>query len=111
MIPSLQVPQNIAQMIPMPIPNNQPMSPPSDNKDQDEKADLKERNRIAAQKWRQKKDQYLSELEAANDELRRRTLDLCSKAEALRVENHVLENELQFFQSFMTKIMSAGPAK
>lgn len=72
----------------------------------DDKSDLKERNRMAAQKWRKKKDQYLSELEQTNDNLRQQVLDLSSEAQSLKVENAVLERELQFFQSFMSKIMN-----
>ena len=71
-----------------------------------DKKDLKERNRIAAQKWRRKKDKYLSELESANDQLREQALALCGQAQALKVENKLLEDELQFFQSFMSKIMN-----
>ena len=72
-----------------------------------EKKDLKERNRIAAQKWRKKKDKYLTELESANDVLRQQALSLCGQMQSLRVENKLLEDELQFFQSFMSKIMNA----
>lgn len=72
----------------------------------DERKDLKERNRIAAQKWRQKKDHYLGELEEANDQLRKQALQLSSQIQSLRVENKVLENELLFFQQFMSKVMS-----
>jgi len=88
-------------MIPM-VSNNQPTSPVA------EKSDLKERNRIAAQKWRQKKDGYLGELEASNDDLREQVFNLSSQAASLRVENKVLENELMFFQQFMSRIMSVN---
>lgn len=71
--------------------------------------DLKERNRLAAQKWRKKKDQYLYELESANDNLRSQALALCSQVQSLRVENKLLEDELQFFQSFMSNIMHVMP--
>ncbi|KAK8895040.1 hypothetical protein M9Y10_023483 [Tritrichomonas musculus] len=77
--------------------------------DATEKKDLKERNRIAAQKWRKKKDKYLTELESANDVLRQQALSLCGQMQALRVENKLLEDELQFFQSFMSKIMHVAP--
>ena len=82
--------------------------PPPEVKHLEEKSDLKERNRLAAQKWRQKKDHYLSELEEANDQLRKQALDLLSQVQSLKIENKVLENELMFFQQFMSKIMS-GP--
>lgn len=74
-----------------------------------EKADHKERNRLAAQKWRQKQDGYLGELEDANDELRAQVYQMQHQVLALKVENKVLEGELQFFQQFMAKIMSATP--
>lgn len=77
--------------------------------DPTEKKDLKERNRIAAQKWRKKKDKYLTELESANDVLRQQALSLCGQMQSLRVENKLLEDELQFFQSFMSKIMHVAP--
>ena len=73
----------------------------------DERSDPKERNRIAAQKWRQKKDHYLAKLEESNDHLRRQALDLLSHLQTLKVENNVLENELVFFQQFMSKMMNA----
>ena len=74
-----------------------------------EKADHKERNRLAAQKWRQKQDGYLGELEDANDDLRAQVYQMQHQVLALKVENKVLEGELQFFQQFMAKIMSATP--
>lgn len=113
MLPPLRLPAGYPQQ-----PQFQPnfsssgsSSPIDNNIKKEDKVDLKERNRIAAQKWRKKKDHYLGELEAANDELRKKTLELCNKVQALRVENSVLENELLFFQSFMAKIMSSEPSK
>lgn len=72
----------------------------------DEKSDLRERNRLAAQKWRKKKDQHLAELEELNDQLRKQALELVTQTQLLRAENKVLESELLFFQQFMSKIMS-----
>jgi hypothetical protein len=71
------------------------------------KADLKERNRLAAQKWRRKKDKWLTELEIANDGLRKQALNVMSQLQALKVENSMLNEELTFFQSFMTKMMES----
>jgi hypothetical protein len=70
--------------------------------------DLKARNRVAAKKWRDKKDETLYQLEATNDHLREEALRLRNSALNLRAENAVLEEELQFFQSFMSKIMNVG---
>lgn len=74
-----------------------------------QKLDHKERNRLAAQKWRAKKDQSLSTLEDENDHLRKSVFDLQSQALQLHVENKILESELQYFQQFMSKIMSVAP--
>lgn len=74
-----------------------------------QKLDHKERNRLAAQKWRAKKDQSLSTLEDENDHLRKSVYDLQSQALQLHVENKILESELQYFQQFMSKIMSVAP--
>ena len=71
-----------------------------------ENADLKERNRIAAQQWRKRKDNYLSELEEKNDSLRKSVLKLQNQIHMLKAENKVLEEDLQFFQNFMHRIMT-----
>jgi hypothetical protein len=71
---------------------------------------LRERNRVAAKKWRKKKDEHLSELEDENDKLRERAFGLCSAVRKLAVENSVLEAELGFFQDFMRKIMNQAKA-
>lgn len=89
------------QVIPFQQMDSEPGTPP-------DRSDLKERNRLAAAKWRKKKDQYLGELEEANDQLRKQALELLSQAQSLKIENQVLEAELTFFQQFMSKIMS-GP--
>ena len=67
--------------------------------------DIKARNRVAAKKWRAKKDSYLTELENENDTLRQEYLALTSQQQSIKVENSILEKELQFFQMFMSKIM------
>ena len=77
----------------------------SDSDTETEKGSLKERNRLAAQKWRQKKELYLGDLETTNDQLRQQALELRNVALSLKVQNKILEDELQFFQSFMSKIM------
>jgi putative heme degradation protein len=82
-----------------------PLRPP-DADDDDGPVGSKERNRLAAQKWRQKKDKYLIELENMNDVLRKQALDMVSSVQALKVANELLQNELNFFQRFMCKVMS-----
>ena len=72
-----------------------------------QKLDHKERNRIAAQKWRAKKDECLSTLEEENDVLRKKVFDLQAQALQLSTENNVLESELLYFQQFMARIMNA----
>ena len=76
-----------------------------------QKLDHKERNRIAAQKWRAKKDECLSTLEEENDVLRKKVFDLQAQALQLSTENNVLESELQYFQQFMSRIMFFAPKK
>jgi hypothetical protein len=74
----------------------------------DGKFDIKERNRVAAQKWREKKDQYLLELESSHDVLRKQALELNTELQLLRMENSLLEGELIYFQSFMSKMMGGA---
>lgn len=76
-----------------------------------QKLDHKERNRIAAQKWRAKKDETLLTLEEENDILRKKVFDLQAQSLQLNVENRILDSELQYFQHFMSKIMSVNPKK
>jgi hypothetical protein len=75
--------------------------PPTDAKD-----GLRARNRIAAKRWRDKKDDTLYHLESINDQLRREALDFRRQLLMLQTENHMLEDELRFFQSFMTQVMN-----
>lgn len=70
-----------------------------------QKEDLRARNRIAASKWRAKRDECLYELEAENDDLRKKALQLRTEITSLKTENEVLEKELTFFQLFMAKLM------
>lgn len=86
-----------------------PAPAPQSPQQTQQKLDHKERNRLAAQKWRAKKDQSLSTLEDENDHLRKTVFDLQSQALQLSVENKILESELQYFQQFMSKIMSVAP--
>lgn len=102
-----QMSQNLINLLPpLKFRHLQETQIQNDIKESNEKSDLKERNRLAAQKWRLKKDHYLGELENTNDELRQQALDLCNQAHTLRIENKVLEEQLQYFQMFMTKIMN-----
>jgi hypothetical protein len=73
--------------------------------DNQERRESKERNRLAAKKWRSKKDMYLGEMESTNDDLRRQALGLASQMHKLRVENKVLEDELGFFQKIVSGMM------
>jgi hypothetical protein len=52
------------------------------------------------------KNRYLIDLETANDALRKQALDLTSVAQSLRLENGLLQEELSFFQQFMSKVMN-----
>jgi hypothetical protein len=78
---------------------------PENSEGDDDKSLAKERNRIAAQKWRDKKDRYLSDLEVKNDDLRKQAFQLNTQLQLLTVENGLLDNELAFFQSLMAKMM------
>jgi hypothetical protein len=75
----------------------------------DPKACLRARNRVAAKRWRDKKDDELYNLETTNDQLRREALSFRKQLLVLQTENHVLGDELRFFQSFMTNIMNVAP--
>ncbi|KAH0795588.1 ATF-like basic leucine zipper transcription factor B-ATF-related protein [Histomonas meleagridis] len=91
----------------------QPQENPANEKQisenqQDRREDIKARNRIAAKKWRDKKDNLLSELEATNDELRRKAFALSKESLSIQTENKILEEELGFFQYFMTEIMGSS---
>ena len=89
-----------------PLKQKEAVEPQLSDEEDERHKDIKERNRLAALKWRRKKDAYLTELEKENDQLRFTALKLKAKVEAMNVENKVLEEELMFFQAFMTKIMN-----
>jgi hypothetical protein len=85
----------------------------SEDSDSDSGADgalhhARARNRRAVQKWRQKKQHYLSELEATNDALRRQALELATQLECTGIANEVLSRELGFFQSLTAAIMQGN---
>ena len=71
-----------------------------------ENADAKERNRIAAQQWRKRENNRLINLEEINDSLRITSLKLQYQIYTLKAENKILEEELQYFQRFMTKLVT-----
>jgi uncharacterized protein YllA (UPF0747 family) len=75
------------------------------------KQGVRARNRVAAKKWRSKKDEALYQLEAMNDQLRQEALQLRKAACELQTENQILEDELKFFQSFMSTFMSGTVRK
>jgi hypothetical protein len=88
--------------VPLEIPRGIPQVAPEI---EDDGIGLKERNRMAAQRWRERKNHYLVELEGSNDLLRKQALDLTNQLQLLKVENRVLESELAYFQSFMTNMI------
>jgi hypothetical protein len=73
------------------------------------KEGLRARNRLAAKKWRDRKDETLYQLEATNDQLRQEALRLRAESCALQTLNQVLDDELKFFQSFMLNLTSLTP--
>jgi predicted nuclease with TOPRIM domain len=68
--------------------------------------DLKARNRIASKKWREKKNDFLHELEAENEQLRQQAWKLRDEVTTLRAECGILDHELSFFQAFISKMMN-----
>jgi hypothetical protein len=92
----------------IPVPAIPPVLSPDPEDPDDSRFGLKERNRFAAKKWRVKKDRLLGDLENESDSLRKQALDLMNEVQSLRVQNRLLEDELGFFQAFMSKMM-AGP--
>jgi hypothetical protein len=92
---------------PAPLVMYYPMTAPANNQ-ADDKGGLRERNRVAAQKWREKKDHHLTELEAKNDSLRKQAFELNLQLQTLRLESNLLDSELTFFQGVMSKMMG-GP--
>jgi hypothetical protein len=73
-----------------------------------DKHGLKERNRVAAQKSRERKDRYLSGLEERNHGLRKQAFELGSQLQLLKLETDLLDREFEFFQGLMSKLMG-GP--
>ena len=65
----------------------------------------KMKNRIAAKKCREKKNEFLNRLEMENDYLAHEVLKLSFQAIAIKSENKVLEENIAFFQSFLYTIM------
>jgi hypothetical protein len=107
---SMRIPPHLAALIP-PLRQrmSQDMMPPKREGDSPEdKADIKERNRLAAQTWRRKKDKRITELETANHCLRKQALNTASQLQTLKVENRILEEQLAFFQGVMAKMMGSS---
>lgn len=67
--------------------------------------EIRLRNRKAAKKWREKRNESLSQLEALNDKLRNEALKLYSDMKTVRGQNQVLEKEIEFFQKFVSQAM------
>jgi hypothetical protein len=77
-----------------------------DSDDFESRSDVhsREKNRLAARKWRDRKDRYLLELENANDDLRRQVLECSEEIQCLNIANRLLEKELGFFQAVLSRI-------
>jgi hypothetical protein len=106
LIPPLRQ-RTMVEPVPLPVVMQLPKPPkPLQREKHGEGEGLKERNRLAAQKWRRGKDRCMTELEAQNDKLRKQALDLSLEAKSVLVENKLLEDELLFFQQFMSLIMA-----
>lgn len=72
---------------------------------------IKEKNRIAIKKWRNKRDNYIRELEKDNDILKKRALSLSNHFNELLEKNQSLNSEIQNFQSFMMNMFNVMPKK
>lgn len=72
---------------------------------------IKEKNRIAIKKWRNKRDNYIRELEKDNDILIKRALSLSNHFNELLEKNQSLNSEIQNFQSFMMNMFNVMPKK
>lgn len=75
------------------------------NKKVDRNESVKIKNRIAAKKFREKKNAGLIKLEMENDFLVREVLNLSYKVLKIKTENKMLEENINFFQSFLHNIM------
>jgi hypothetical protein len=73
-----------------------------------EREDQRARNRRAASKWRQKNDEYLSKLEEDNNSYRRKAFDMLAQLRGMTLENSVLEEQLSFFQKFVSGVVNGG---
>ena len=67
---------------------------------------VKLKNRLAAKRFREKKDILMSHLEEENDFLRKEALRLTKHLMTLHVQNQYLEDDLKFFQSFLSLFMN-----
>lgn len=65
--------------------------------DDNKKRITKERNKLAAKRWRKKKDLYLKKLDDENFVLRQQVLSMYNKFKQLKCENNFLNDELQYF--------------
>lgn len=77
----------------------------SSNDSSDQEETMKIRNRMAARKCREKKNAFLINLEMENDSLIRQVLSLTNKVTALKTENKLLEENIEFIQSLLSTIM------
>lgn len=66
------------------------------------KNEKKERNKAASKKWRAKQNVYLEKLDLENTKLRMQVFSMYKTMKQLKCENEFLNEELQFFQEFMS---------
>ena len=87
--------------------NSENGAPPKESEDIES---IRLKNRLAARKFREKRQKMLTKLEEANDSLRAKVYELTKVAIAFQVENTILEKELQFFQATMKTFMRLADA-
>eukprot|EP00164_Ancoracysta_twista_P000350 GFYU01000477.1.p1 GENE.GFYU01000477.1~~GFYU01000477.1.p1 ORF type:complete len:355 (-),score=107.78 GFYU01000477.1:196-1260(-) len=76
---------------------------------EDRKKRRLQKNRIAAQQSRQKKKEYVTELEAKVRQLSREVSDLTTQLTTMNAENHVLKNSVGFLQTMLQGGSLAAP--
>lgn len=78
-----------------------------DKKNEEEmKNIIKERNRIAANEWRKRRNEYLNQLEIENSELKKQLYSMYHEMKKLQCENNFYDEEIQFFQNFIASNIS-----
>jgi hypothetical protein len=85
-----------------------PLRPRLDSDSDSEHISVRERNRVAAQRWREKKNRFITNLEQDNADLRQRAFQSSVELRRLESTNKILEEELAFFQKVVARIMPSG---